>query len=126
MVLAQPTPRVALTAFARIVARWGLEPKQAAKLLGRSDRTVTYRYAERPGRLPADVLERISLLVGIYEDVRLMFGSGPIADEWLKRPHRDFGGRAPLDRMLAGNVADLVAVRRYLGIARQGLAPGAP
>ena len=119
-VLATPSPRVALNAFKRIAARWNLSPEQQSKLLGRSGRTP-YRWTEPPARLAAGVRERISLLVGIYEDIRLLFGEGPIADEWVKRPNRDFGDNPPLARLLAGNVSDLVVVRRYLAIARQGI-----
>jgi hypothetical protein len=50
-----------------------------------------------------------------------LFGEGPIADEWVMRPNRDSGGNPPLARLLAGNVSDLGTVRRYLGVARQGL-----
>lgn len=131
--LAPPSARVALTAFNRIARAWELKPDEAAKLLGRSGRTATYRYrpgsssraSSQPGRLDANVLERISLLLGIYEDLRLLFGRGKIADQWLRRPHRDFGERPPLERMLAGNVSDVYVVRRYLAVARQGIAPGA-
>lgn len=113
--------RVALNAFKRIAARWGLSPSQQSTLLGRSGRTP-YRWVdEPPARLAPDVRERISHLVGMYEDLRLVFGEGPIANEWMTRPNRDFGGNPPLARLLAGNVSDLVAVRRYLAIARQGL-----
>ena len=119
--LAPASPRVALNAFKRIASRWGLTPGQQATLLGRSGRTP-YRWVDDPpARIAPDVRERISHLVGMYEDIRLLFGEGPIADEWVKRPNRDFGGNAPLARLLAGNVSDLVAVRRYLAVARQGL-----
>jgi uncharacterized protein (DUF2384 family) len=121
-VLTEASPRVALGAFNRIADRWGLPPEQRAVLLGRSGRTA-YRYEKPPNRLAGDLRERISLLVGIYEDIRMLFGAGPIADGWVKRPNRDFGDHAPLDRMLAGQVGDLVAVRRYLAVARQGITP---
>jgi uncharacterized protein (DUF2384 family) len=119
--LATATPRVALNAFKRIAARWRLSAEQSSTLLGRSGRTP-YRWVdEPPTRLAPDVRERISLLVGIYEDIRLLFGDGPIADDWVNRPNRDFGDHPPLARLLAGNVSDLVVVRRYLAVARQGI-----
>jgi hypothetical protein len=124
--LAPPSARVAITAFNRIADRWVLDMPQRALLLGRSERTV-YRWAKSGGAgeetrpIQRDTLERISLLIGIYEDIRAFFGAGPAADEWIRRPNADFGGDPPLRRLLAGNVGDIVDVRRYLGAARQGL-----
>jgi len=117
-----PSSRVALAAFGKLADRWALDQGQRALLLGRSERTA-YRLssavrADRP--LQRDTLERISLLVGIYEDTRAVFGSGAAADGWIRRPNGDFGGEAPLDRLLAGNVQDIIEVRRYLALARQG------
>jgi hypothetical protein len=123
-ILAEASPRVALNAFTRIADRWKLTAQERRTLLGRSGRTA-YRYDVPPTRLGDDVRERISLLVGIYEDVRLLFGSGELGDGWVKRENRDFGGHAPLQRMLGGKIIDLVTVRRYLAVARQGIAPGA-
>ena len=119
--LAAPTSRVALTAFRRIAERWRLSPEQQSALLGRSGRTAYRWVSDPPAKLADDVRERISLLVGIYEDTRLLFGDRTAADEWVLRPNRDFGENAPLARMLAGNVSDLMAVRRYLAVARQGI-----
>ncbi len=122
---ASSSSKVAVTAFNRIADRWGLDPGQRALLLGRSGRTA-YRWAKPGGSaessrpLQRDTLERISLLIGIYEDIRAFFGSGPAADGWITRPNADFGGEPPLNRLLAGNVEDIVAVRRYLGATRQG------
>ena len=76
---------------------------------------------ENPGRsIPADVTERIANLVVIWEDLAALFGRGPIADEWVRRTNRDFGGEPPLIRMTSGLMGDLIDVRRYLDIARQG------
>jgi len=120
--LAVPGARVAFGAFNRLCDRWKLPAAQRTILLGRSGRTA-YRYAESATPLSPDVRERISLLLGIYDDVRSLFGSGSAADAWIRHPNRDFGGNAPLDRMLTGKISDLVVVRRYLAVARQGVVP---
>ncbi len=119
-VLDPATPRVALNAFNRIADRWRLSTDQRSALLGRSSRT-SRRYDVAPAMLAPDVQERIELLVGIYHDLRQLFGLGALADEWVKRPNRHFGRHAPLDRMVTGKIADLAMIRRYLGVARQGL-----
>ena len=38
--------------------------------------------------------------------------------DWIKRPNRAFGGQTPLQRMRAGDITDLAAVRLYLDAAR--------
>jgi hypothetical protein len=43
-----------------------------------------------------------------------ILGESLLTDEWVRQPNRDFGEATPLDRMLAGNVSDLLDVRRYV------------
>jgi uncharacterized protein (DUF2384 family) len=112
--------KVAVTALRRIAERWSLTGVEAALLLGIHERTLRRMY-EKPGRtIPPDVTERIANLVVIWEDLAALFGRGPIADEWVRRPNRDFGGEPPLARMTSGLMGDLIDARRYLDIARQG------
>ena len=37
-----------------------------------------------------------------------------LADSWVRKPNDAFGGQSALERMLAGQMADLAAVRDYL------------
>jgi uncharacterized protein (DUF2384 family) len=112
--------KVAVTAVRRIAERWSLTGAETALVLGIHERTLRRMY-ENPSRaIPADVAERIANLVVIWEDLAALFGRGPIADEWVRRPNRDFGGEPPLIRMTSGLMGDLIDIRRYLDIARQG------
>jgi hypothetical protein len=61
-----------------------------------------------------------SHLISIWEGAAAFFGSTDAGVEWLTNENADFGQARPLDVMLHGNVEDLIAVRRYLDIARQG------
>ena len=61
-----------------------------------------------------DQVERLSHVIGIYGGLHAILGESPLADDWVRRPNVDFGNAAPLDRMLAGNVGDLVDVSRYV------------
>ncbi len=119
--LAPPSARVALNAYERIAQGWKLSPDQSAVLLGVSPRTV-YRWfkEDRRDHVRADTLERVSHLIAIWEDLAALFGRGELAQTWVKRENADFGDRPPLQRMLHGNVQDLVFVRTYLDRARQG------
>lgn len=110
------TPRVALFAFRRLADRWELAPKERAKLLGVSEKSIArYEGKTMPRALDRDKLERISYLLGIFRALNTIFGDGSAAaTDWLRRPNQAFGELTPLDRMLAGNVADLAVVRLYL------------
>jgi hypothetical protein len=116
MLAARPnTSVVALKAFWRIVDRWGLNREDRATLLGSSPRSVSrWQRATSVPDLSRDQLERVSYLLGIYAGLHTVLGDTPLADEWVRRDNRDFGGRTPLSRMLAGNVGDLAFVRGYI------------
>jgi hypothetical protein len=68
--------------------------------------------------MPLDTLRRIGYVAGIYKALELLYTDGALADGWVKRPNQAFGGQTPLQRMRAGDVTDLAAVRFYLDAAR--------
>lgn len=112
---------VAKRGFFRIADLWGLTPAQMQILLGAPSRSTFYGWKKGAGGLlPRDTLERISYLVGIYKALQVLFPDPHQADAWIKKPNETFGGRSALDRMLAGNVADLQAVRSYVDYVRGG------
>jgi len=121
MILSPASPRVAVNALRRLADRWGLTGADVAKLLGIHERTVRRMYeAPKRANLPADVKERIANLIVIWEDLAALFGSGEVAEGWVRRPNADFGDEPPLQRMTSGLMEDLIDVRRYLDLARQG------
>jgi Antitoxin Xre/MbcA/ParS C-terminal toxin-binding domain/Antitoxin Xre-like helix-turn-helix domain len=110
---------VALRAFFRLVGLWGLNVEQARVLLGRPARATLYNWkAGRAKSLPHDVLRRISYLLGIYKALQILYQDPALADGWLARPNAAFGGQSAIQRMLAGDVTDLAAVRAHLDAAR--------
>jgi len=112
-------PCAALRGFFAIMQAWGLSVDDARALLGTpAERTF---YAWRAGnavRMPMDTLRRISYVAGIYKALELLYSDPNMADGWIRRPNRAFGGQTPLQRMRAGDVTDLAAVRSYLDAAR--------
>jgi hypothetical protein len=110
---------VALRAFFRLVELWGLSMEQARVLLGRPSRATLYNWkAGRARSLPHDVLRRTSYLLGIYKALQILYQDPALADSWLTRPNAAFGGQSAIERMLAGDVTDLAAVRAHLDAAR--------
>ena len=112
---------VALRAFFRLVDLWSLSVEQARMLLGRPSRATMYNWkAGRARTVPHDTLRRISYLLGIYKALQILYRDPQLADSWIRRPNAAFGGHSALERMLAGDVNDLAAVRAYLDAARGG------
>jgi hypothetical protein len=111
--------QVALRAFFRLVELWGLSMEEARVLLGRPSRATLYNWKAGKARsLPHDTLCRVSYLLGIHKALQILYADPALADGWLKRPNQAFGGQSALERMLAGDVADLAAVRAHLDAAR--------
>ena len=116
-----PRDAAALRAFFRLVDLWGLTMEQARLLLGRPSRATLYNWkAGRVRTVPHDTLCRISYLLGIYKALQILYREPQLADSWLRRANADFGGQSALERMLAGDVTDLAAVRAHLDAARGG------
>lgn len=116
----------ALRTFARIAKRWNLSVDEQTALLGGVPRSTFYKWKRNPDTtiLPKDTLERLSHLLGIFESLQVLLPDEKIADDWVRCPNTasPFAGRSALDRMLKGQVADLIAVRRYLDTQRMGWA----
>ena len=115
-----------LRAFFRIARDWDLSADEQIVLLGSPGRSTYFKWKQAPeaARVGRDTLERLSLLLGIYKALQILLPQPGAADTWIKRPNSapPFGGRRALDRMLAGNMSDLVAVRQYLDAMRGGWA----
>ncbi|MFZ5465213.1 MAG: MbcA/ParS/Xre antitoxin family protein [Pseudomonadota bacterium] len=115
-----------LRAFFRIAEAWGLDNEAQMKLLGSPGRSTFFKWKAAPesARLGHDTLERISYILGIYKALQILLPDARAADEWVRRPNAAplFGGRSALERMLGGNVGDLMAVRQYLDAVRGGWA----
>jgi len=113
----------ALRAFFRIAEAWGLSTDEQIVLLGAPARSTYFAWKKRGAeRLPRDLLERISYVLGIWKALQILLPDPAVADAWVKRPNAaaPFGGRSALERMLSGNVSDLYVVRRYLDAQRGG------
>jgi hypothetical protein len=113
----------ALRTFFNIAKAWGLGNDEQQRLLG-CGRTLFYDW--KAGRIKAGLdaatQERLSHLFGIYAGLQILLPIPERANAWIKAPNTAplFGGRSALDRMLAGQVADLFVVRQYVDAQRGG------
>ena len=113
--------RAGLRAFFRIMELWGANNDQAQSLLGKPARATFFKWKRgEAGTLPHDTVCRISYILGIYKALQILYPDPALADRWVSASNREFCGQSPLDRMAAGDIADLAAVRDYLDAARGG------
>ena len=115
-----------LRAFFSIARDWGLNTDAQMVLLGTPGRSTFFKWKSAPetADLKRDTLERLSYILGIYKALQILLPDTTAADAWVKKPNTAplFGGQSALDRMLGGNVADLMVVRQYLDVQRGGWA----
>ena len=126
--LADPSTRARLSpagfkAFLRIAQRWGIRDLDARSLLGGISSGSFYALKKAPSRrgLDQDVLTRISLLIGIFKELNILY-SERLADAWMMLPNSNpmFHGAAPLDYVLRLGLPGMMEVRQMLDARRGG------
>ena len=113
----------ALRAFFNIMDRWTIRDEDARALLGGMSNGPYYRWKRAsPKVLDADVLTRISYLIGIFKALNILYGE-KLADEWvrLSNSNRLFAGANPLTYMIQGGIPAIQSVRRLLDARRGGI-----
>lgn len=106
-----------LRTFFNVAGEWDLNTDQQRTLLGGISKSSLHNWkAGNASALSRDQLERVSLVLGIYKAMALLFADGDGGKRWLKAINTEpvFGGFSPLVRMLRGGIEDLYATRRYL------------
>ncbi|HST73794.1 MAG TPA: MbcA/ParS/Xre antitoxin family protein [Acetobacteraceae bacterium] len=117
--LSRDQARDALRGFFRIMELWRADGVEARAILGQPAERTFYKWrAGEVGAVPLDVIRRIGYVSGIWKALQILYADHTQADGWVRRPNRHFGSQTPLERMSAGDVTDLAAVRQYLDAAR--------
>lgn len=112
-----------LRAFFAIADKWELSYEQASCLLGHPSRSTYFKWKKGDVGAVArnfDLASRLSQLLGIFKALEILYRHPDLADRWVKQPNLAFGGQSALDRMMAGQITDLAAVRDYLDSVRGG------
>jgi hypothetical protein len=113
----------AMRSFFNLAAKWNLSVNQQRGLLGWPASSTYHKYKSgQVGILSFDMLTRISLLLGIYKALHILYSQAELADGWLRLRNTNsiFGGKSPLDLMLEGGIDGLFLVRRLLDARRGG------
>jgi len=114
----------AIEGLLRIATRWGLPNEITRALLGGISSGSFYALkgdAAKTKTLDEDQLTRISLLIGIYKALNILY-TRKLADAWITLPNTNpmFGGATPLDYMVNGGIPAFVRVRQLLDARRGG------
>jgi uncharacterized protein (DUF2384 family) len=110
---------LALEGFFSIMRHWQVDNETARRIIGTPPERTFFQWKKGRGlRLPEDTLRRIGYVAGIWKALQIVYSRPDQADSWVNRPNNFFGGQTPLQRMAAGDVTDLAAVRTYIDAAR--------
>ena len=112
----------AVSAFFAIVDMWQLRNEDAMALLGGVSHGRYYELKKTlKGLLSQDELTRISLLIGIFKALNILF-SQRLANQWTSRPNSNpmFNNAPPLELLVRGGVPGMMGVRRLLDHRRGG------
>ena len=107
----------ALRAFFNIALAWQLTVAEQRALLGWPPSSTFHKYKSGdPGPLSFDTLTRISLVLGIYKSLQILYPEPAFADRWVRLPNVNplFGGRAPIDFVVDAGIDGLFQLRRLL------------
>jgi hypothetical protein len=124
--LAEPSVRKRLSpsavkGFFRLTSRWHIRDEDARLLLGGISSGSFYALKKNPRALDQDTLTRISLLLGIFKALNILYSSR-LADAWITLPNTNpmFSGASPLTYMVRFGQPGMMHVRQLLDARRGG------
>jgi hypothetical protein len=112
----------AIKGLLRIAKHWKLRDVDTRALLGGMSSGSFYALKNLARKtLDEDQLTRISLLIGIYKALNILY-SQKLADAWITLPNTNamFGGDAPLNYVKKGGIPAFLRVRQLLDSRRGG------
>jgi hypothetical protein len=112
----------AIKGLLRIATQWKLRDEDTRELLGGISSGSFYDMKGRTAKtLDTDRLTRISLLIGIYKALNILY-SAKLANAWITLPNTNpmFGGDLPLNYLKKGGIPAFMRVRQLLDARRGG------
>ena len=111
----------AIKGLLRIATHWKLRDDDTRGLLGGISSGSFYTLKNRAKTLDEDQLTRISLLIGIYKALNILYGQ-KLADAWITLPNTNpmFAGDSPLNYVRKGGIPAFLRVRQLLDARRGG------
>jgi hypothetical protein len=112
----------ALRTFFQVARAWQLSAAEERALLGWPPNSTFHKYKSGDaGVLSFDTLTRISLVLGIYKAIQVLYPEPVFADRWVRMPNANplFGGQPPIAYLVDNGIDGLFHLRRLLD-ARRG------
>jgi hypothetical protein len=113
----------ALRTFFNVADAWQLSSAEQRALLGWPAESTFFKYKSGDaGTLAFDVLMRISLVLGVYKDLHILYPEPGLANRWIKLPNNNvlFGGKPALTFLMETGMDGLYQLRRMLDGRRGG------
>jgi len=107
----------ALRTFFSIARAWELSTTEERALLGWPPSSTFHKYKSGDvAALSFDTLTRLSLVLGVYKALQVLYPEPAFADRWIRMPnaHATFGGRTPITFLTDTGLDGLLQVRRLL------------
>jgi hypothetical protein len=107
----------AVRTFFQIARVWGLSTGEERALLGWPPSSTFHKYKSGDaGVLSFDTLTRVSLVLGIYKALQLLYSEPGFADRWMRMPNANavFGGTSPMAFAADNGLDGLLQIRRLL------------
>ena len=111
----------AVKGFLAIMDKWNLRDPEARQLLGGMSTGSFYALKKEPRTLDQDTLTRISLLIGIFKALNILY-SPKLADAWISLPNTNpiFRGLTPVAYIIQRGQPGMLSVRQLLDARRGG------
>lgn len=114
---------VVVKAVVRTAEHWELTNAEAASLFDVPTATWSrMKSGSYKGTLDQDKVTRASLMIGLFKGLRLLF-NGPLTYGWPKTKNSgpDYGGRTPVETMIAGGIPAMMRARQHIDTLRGGM-----
>jgi hypothetical protein len=110
---ASPVARI----FLELARAWSLTKEEQVALLGReSQGDLAVVLAAPAADLPVEVIERVAILLDIFQAINILLPVSSAANGWIRRANDapSYGGGPALEKMMGEGLAGLRAVRSHL------------
>jgi hypothetical protein len=109
------TAKVAFSIFFNIMAAWKIKVKDQTILLGQPSESTYYNWKKgKAASISRDTLVRISLIIGIYKNLRILFPIESQANALVHKDNERFNENSAISFMLKGQCTHLIYMSRYL------------
>jgi uncharacterized protein (DUF2384 family) len=111
--------KTSMKAFFNICEKWSLNTEEALLLMGEPSRGTFFKWKRGDAtKLTKDQLTRVSIVLGVYKALRLLFPTAEQAHAWLNKPNTHFSGKPAREQFCKGNIISMLDLRRYLDAIR--------